>query len=35
MHWLYYVLIAAAVIILLNVVIALYMTLAARERSPE
>jgi hypothetical protein len=34
MHWAYYVLIAAAVIVLLNVILVLYLAIASRERSP-
>jgi hypothetical protein len=32
MHWLYYVLIASAVIVLLNVVLVVYMAISSRQR---
>jgi hypothetical protein len=33
MHWAYYVLIAAAAIVLLNVILVIYLAIASRERS--
>jgi hypothetical protein len=35
MHWAYYVLIAAAAIVLLNVVLVVYLAIVSRERQPE
>jgi hypothetical protein len=34
MHWAYYVLIAAAAIVLLNVVLVVYLAITSRERHP-
>ena len=35
MHWAYYVLIAAAAIVLLNVILVVYLAIASRERNPK
>ena len=35
MHWAYYMLIAAAAIVLLNVILVVYLAIASRERRPQ